>query len=286
MELHGEWADALVELDRATQRASSSGNSRVAAQAAYERGEIMRLREDLGAAERAYREAARGGWEPQPGLALLRVAQGDIDAAVASIRRLLDETPQPGPRGLLLPASVQIMLAAGEHDAATAAAEELEALALARGSELLSAHAAHARGSVALAAGDPRAALPQLRSALAAWQELGAPYFSARAQLLVADACQALGDEDSARLAREAAHETLAALSAPVPARERDGHGLTDRELQVLRMVAEGQTNRSIAAALVLSERTVDRHVSNILAKLRVASRAAATAYAYEHDLL
>ena len=286
MELHGEWADALVELDRATQRASSSGNSRVAAQAAYERGEIMRLRGDLGAAERAYREAARGGWEPQPGLALLRVAQGDIDAAVASIRRLLDETPQPGPRGLLLPASVQIMLAAGEHDAASAAAEELEALALARGSELLSAHAAHARGSVALAAGDPRAALPQLRSALAAWQELGAPYFSARAQLLVADACQALGDEDSARLAREAAHETLAALSAPVPARERDGHGLTDRELQVLRMVAEGQTNRSIAAALVLSERTVDRHVSNILAKLRVASRAAATAYAYEHDLL
>jgi len=286
MELHGEWADALVELDRAAQRALGAGNSRVAAQAAYRRGEILRLRGELGAAERAYREAARGGWEPQPGLALLRVAQGDTGAAVAAIQRLLDETVEPGPRGLLLPACVQIMLAADDLEAAGAAADELEALAEARGSELLSAHAASARGAVALAAGEPHAALPYLRRAMAAWQDLEALYFAARTQLLVAEACGALGDADSSELARESAHEALAALGASVPARGRDGHGLTERELQVLRLVAEGQTNRSIAAALVLSDRTVDRHVSNILAKLRVSSRAAATAYAYEHDLL
>jgi DNA-binding CsgD family transcriptional regulator len=286
LELHGEWADALVELDRAAQRAVAAGNSRVVAQAAYRRGEIMRLRGELGAAERAYREAARGGWEPQPGLALLRVAQGDAPAALATIRRLLDEAVEPGARGLLLPAAVQIMLAASDVDAAGEAAEELEALAKARASELLAAHAAHARGAVALAGGDPRAALPDLRRAMAAWQDLDAQYFAARTQLLVAEACDALGDGDSSRLDRAAAHDALAALGAPVPARARDRQGLTDRELQVLRLVAQGQTNRAIATALVLSERTIDRHVSNILAKLRVSSRAAATAYAYEHDLL
>jgi DNA-binding NarL/FixJ family response regulator len=121
---------------------------------------------------------------------------------------------------------------------------------------------------------------------MAAWQDLDAPYLAARTQLLVAEACGALGDGDSFDLARESAHEALAALGVPVPDRGRDGHGLTDRELQVLRLVAAGHTNRSIAAELVLSERTVDRHVSNILAKLRVSSRAAATAFAYEHDLL
>jgi DNA-binding CsgD family transcriptional regulator len=286
MELHGDWAGALVELDRAAQRALGGGNTRVVAQAAYRRGEILRLRGDLAAAERAYREAARGGWEPQPGLALLRVAQGDTDAAVAAIRRLLDEAGEPGPRGVLLPAGVAIMLAAGDLEAAGAAADELEALAEARDSELLSAHAANARGAVALAHGDAHAALPHLRRAMAAWQDLDAPYLAARAQLLVAEACGALGDGDSAELARASAHDALAAHGAPVPGRGRDGHGLTDRELQVLRLVAGGQTNRSIAAELVLSERTVDRHVSNILAKLRVSSRAAATAFAYEHDLL
>jgi DNA-binding NarL/FixJ family response regulator len=143
------------------------------------------------------------------------------------------------------------------------------------------------RGAVELTRGDARSALPHLRRALSAWHDLGVPHEAARARLLVAEACGALGDEDSAALDREAAREALAALGAAVgPYGARDTHGLTARELQVLRLVADGRTNRTIADELVLSERTVDRHVSNILAKLRVSSRSAATAYAYEHRLL
>jgi DNA-binding CsgD family transcriptional regulator len=287
MERHGDWADALAELDRAAERAQRAGNGRVAAQAAYRRGEILRLQGELAAAERAYREAAHGGWEPQPGLALLRLAQGDAGAAVATIRRVLDETAEPAQRAALLPASVEIMLGADDLDGAGEACAELEAIAAERASDLLAATVAHIRGAVELAGGDARAALPHLRRALTAWHELDVPYEAARVRLLIAQGCRALGDEDSATLDSEAAREALAALgAAPGPDGARDTHGLTARELQVLRLVADGRTNRAIADELVLSERTIDRHVSNILAKLRVASRAAATAYAYEHHLL
>lgn len=286
MELHGAWAEALGELDRAAARATRAGNVRVAAQAAYRRGEILRLQGDLPGAERAYREAARGGCEPQPGLALLRLAQGDADAACAAIRRVLDETTEPSRRAALLAACVEVLLAAGDVDAARNACAELESISTQRTSDQLSAATAQARGATELADGDPRAALPHLRRALTTWRDLDVPYEGARVRLLVAEACSALGDEDSAALDREAAHEALAALGAGSARAALARHGLTARELQVLRLVAAGRTNRAIADELVLSERTVDRHVSNILAKLRVASRAAATAYAYEHDLL
>jgi DNA-binding CsgD family transcriptional regulator len=284
MELHGAWDEALSEFDRAAARAQRAGNPRVAAQAAYRRGEVLRLQGDLAAAERAYREAARGGCEPQPGLALLRMAQGDSAAAGAAIRRVLDETPEPARRAILLAACVEIVLGAGDEESAHAACTELEAIAAQRTSHQLAALGAHTRGAVELARGDPRAALPHLRQALAGWQDLGAPYEAARVRLLIAEACGALGDEDSAALDREAAMDALAKLGA-ANARP-DAHGLTARELEVLRLVAEGRTNRAIAERLVLSERTVDRHVSNILAKLRVSSRSAATAFAYEHQLL
>jgi DNA-binding NarL/FixJ family response regulator len=259
------------------------GNYRVPALAAYHRGEILRLRGDLVGADEGFREAARGGHEPQPGMALLRLAQGDADAALAAIRRVLEETTDPVRRASLLPAGVQIALAAGDLDAARATCTELEEIAAQRPSDLLAATAAHTRGAVELAAGDPRAALPALRRGLAGWHELQAPYEAALTRLLVADACQALGDADSAELERDGAHQALQALGARTA---RDAGGLTARELQVLRLVAAGSTNKTIAAELVLSERTIDRHVSNILAKLRVSSRAAATAYAYEHRLL
>ena len=151
-------------------------------------------------------------------------------------------------------------------------------------SDQLAALAAHGRGAVELARGDARAALPHLRAARAGWRDLRAPYETARAQLLIAQACSALGDDDSAAIDREAAMDVLAKLGAAEG--RRDTHGLTERELEVLRLVAAGHTNKAIADELVLSERTVDRHVSNILAKLRVASRAAATAFAYEHGLV
>ncbi len=149
---------------------------------------------------------------------------------------------------------------------------------------------------MALARGEPADALTELRRALQVWQELGAPYEAARARVLVGLACAGLGDEEGAALELEAARTVFEELGARPDVSRADSlrtspsvpdtHGLSPRELQVLRLVASGETNKAIAAALVLSERTVDRHVSNIYAKLRVSSRAAATAYAYEHGLL
>jgi DNA-binding CsgD family transcriptional regulator len=286
MDLHGSWTDALVELEHAARRATRAGNARVIAGAAYYRGEILRRRGELAAAEQAYRDAARGGHEPQPGLALLRLAQGDTGAAVAAIRRLHDETTDPIARAALLPAHVEIMLGTGDVDAARGASAELEEIAAARPSDLLTAVATHMTGAVTLAEGNASEAMPHLRRALAAWYELGAPFQAARVRLLAAEACRALGDEDSAQVELHAARETFESLGASQQVMDaRDMHGLTRRELEVLRLVAAGHTNRAIADQLVLSERTVDRHVSNILAKLRVSSRAAATAYAYEHRL-
>jgi DNA-binding CsgD family transcriptional regulator len=296
MQLHGSWADALVEAGRARERFAQGANPGAAGEAHYRRGELYRLRGELEAAEDAYREASRCGREPQPGLALLRMTQGRTEAASAAMRRLAAETAEPIERAALLPAHVEILLAAGDVDEALAAGRELAALAECFESELLDALAAQTDGSLGLAEGDVQAALVPLRQALQAWQELGVPYEAARVRVLVARACRALGDEDTAALELEAAREIFAELgAAPDTARvdslsvseARTGtHGLTARELQVLRLVATGETNKAIAAELVLSERTVDRHVSNILAKVGASSRAAATAYAYEHQLV
>ena len=155
---------------------------------------------------------------------------------------------------------------------------------------MLDALATHARGAVALADGDPAAALVDLRDAARRWNALDAPYEAARSRELLGRACRELGDDDAAELELDVAAAAYHALGAE-PDRARIGTppaagGLTARELQVLRRVAAGETNRAIAGSLVLSERTVDRHVSNILVKLGVSSRTAATAYAYEHRLV
>jgi ATP/maltotriose-dependent transcriptional regulator MalT len=285
--LQGSWTQALAELERAGQRARRAGNVRVAAGAAYYRGDIHRLRGEFETAERAYRDAANGGYEPQPGLALLRAAQGDSAAAVATMRRLHDDSADPADRARLLPAYIEVMIGADDLDAAQEACDELDTIVADRPSAQLTAAAAHARGAVTLAAGDPRAAHLPLRKAVGAWHDLDAPLEAAQARLLLADAYSALGDEDSAQVELQAARETFNALGVlPQIEAARDMHGLTARELEVLRLVAAGRTNKAIAEDLVLSERTVDRHVSNILAKLRVSSRAAATAYAYEHRLI
>src|SRR5581483_114111 len=172
MELHGAWDDALDELGRAAQRARRAGNPRVEAEAAYRRGEIARVRGEHAVAEEAYRDAGRGGCEPQPGLALLRLAQGDTPAAVAAIRRVLSETTEPAARAALLPACVEIMVAAGDLEAAGEACSELERTAAQLPSELLAAMVAQARGAVALAGGDAAGALPSLRRAVAAWHDI------------------------------------------------------------------------------------------------------------------
>jgi ATP/maltotriose-dependent transcriptional regulator MalT len=227
---------------------------------------------------------------------LLRLAQGATDAASAAIQRALGETRDRPARAALLPAVVEIALAAGDMEAARSACLELEEIAADYEAGMLDAAVLYAKGAVDLAQGDPEAALVLLRRASQAWQELDAPYECARARVLIAQACLALGDDDAATMERDAARDAFARLGAAPDiasidaqagrAGSREPHGLTARELEVLRLVAAGQTNKSIAAELVLSERTVERHVSNIFAKLDVSSRAAATAFAYEHKIL
>ena len=296
LQLQGSMREALEEAIRAGERCLEAMNEAAAGEASYRRGEIHRVLGELDAAEEAYREASRYGREPQPGLALLRLAQGRSDAAEAAIRRFMAETTTAGRRAAVLPAGVEIMLAAGDLEAARAACSELELIAGEDTPGAITAIAMQARGSLALAEGDAGAALGASRSATRTWQELDAPYEAARARVLVALACRRLGDEDAAELEFEAARATFADLAAePDVARVDElagaasgagSHDLTERELEVLRHLAAGATNKTIASELVLSVRTVDRHVSNIFVKFGVSSRAAATAYAYEHQLL
>jgi DNA-binding CsgD family transcriptional regulator len=296
MQLHGAWPEALAEARRATERFEEQGSEMAAGEASCRQGDLHRLLGEFAAAEDAYRHGSRCGWQPQPGLALLRLAQGRGDDAVAAIRRALDEAGEGQTRLALLPACVEIMLAVGDVPAARRACDELEELAAGQGTAMVEATVASARGALELVEGDARSALVSLRRAQRMWQELEAPHEAARARLGVGLACRALGDGEGGALELDAARAGFAELgAAPDLARldsiaggrsQGESHGLTKREAEVLRMVAAGDTNKAIAAELVLSERTVDRHVSNIFAKLGVSSRTAATAYAYEHRLV
>jgi DNA-binding CsgD family transcriptional regulator len=296
MQLRGEWAAALEEARRAAERSLRGENPQAIGEARYREGEVHRLSGELESAESAYREASRLGREPQPGLSLLRLAQGDKRAADSSIRRVLEETSDRAGRGALLPAYVEITLEVGDVDAALTAAEELEALSRSFSSSALEAAAAAARGAAELAREEPREALRALRRAVEGWQALEVPYEVARTRVLIGLCCRALGDEDSAGLELEAAATTFGVLGAApdlarVDALRKDSkaagtYGLTQRELQVLRLVAQGRSNREIAAALVISEHTVARHLQNIFAKLGVSSRTAASAFALSRGVI
>jgi DNA-binding CsgD family transcriptional regulator len=295
MQFQGAWSDALKEARRGAERCQQGENAAGVGEACYRQGEIHRMLGDFSVAEEAYREASRRGREPQPGLALLRLAQGQADAAKAAIHRVFAEANETSKRAGFLPAYVEIMLAIGDAEVARGASRELEAVAAGHEDRALGAMAAQARGAVELSEGDAPAALISLRRAGDVWQQLGAPYEAARVRELVGLACRALGDEDTAALELGAARAAFADLGAAPDLTRLDSlsgvalkntHGLTERELEVLRHLAAGETNKAIAADLVLSQRTVDRHVSNIFAKLGVSSRAAATAYAYEHRLV
>lgn len=299
--LHGSWQAALEEARRACELLSDPPLG-PAGLAFYQWGELHRLRGGFDLAEEAYREASRLGCEPQPGLAQLRLAQGRADAAVGAIRRATAEAGSvqgPGagvPRPKLLASCVEIMLAANDVDAARAAAEELSMTASAVRAPFLDALSAGALGAVLLAEGNARQALDELRRACRIWQELDAPYEVARVRALIGDALRRLGDADGAAMELDAARAVFQRLGAPpdltaIEERSESGPrrapaGLTDREIQVLALIAAGRSNRQIASELVLSERTVARHVSNIFTKLGVSSRAAATAFAFQHDLI
>lgn len=297
LRMRGAWADALVEAAGVAQRFTQGVLNQLASgKAHYLQGEVHRLRGELAAAEAAYRNANRCGCEPQPGLALLRLAQKKHGAAAAAIRRAVGETTEPLERAALLPAYVEIMLGCGDVETARSASRQLDEIAERQGSSMLAAMSGYARAAVALAAEDAGSGLAAARRSAEAWRELGAPYEVARARTLIAAACTALGDDDTAAMELEAACEIFAELGAGadlkrverrgLSGQRKDSYGLTQRELEVLRLVATGKSNRDIAAELVISERTVARHLQNIFAKLRVSSRTAASAFAFERELV
>ncbi len=296
MQLQGAWPDAMREARQACERLPQTVGRAWLGGALHLQAELHRLRGEFAEAEKAYREASQSGKESQPGLAQLRLAQGKTESAAAAIRRVMDEARDQITRSRILAPYVEIMLAANDVRAARAGADELAAIAGQREVPLLLAMAAHATGATLLAEGDARAALPALRGALAAWQGIEAPYEAARVRVLIGFACRALGDDDTAEMeldtARGVFHQLGAAPDvARVEALSRGGAvrppaGLTAREVEVLRLVAAGKTNREIAKTLVLSDHTIRRHLQNIFNKIGVSSRAGATAFAFQRDLV
>ena len=296
MQLHGDWSDALDELENALKRIADPVGSPELGEALYLRGELHRLRGEFKDSAEAFRQANELGREPQPGLALLRLAEGRVDASMAAIRRVLQEAEDPISRSRVLGPYVEIALAAGEVQAAKEAAEELSAIAGELGSTLLHAVAEYATGTVVLAETEAQDALAVLRRAWKRWRDLEAPYEAARVRIPIALACRALGDDDGAEMELDAARSVFEGLAASPDlgrvvelsqvAALRAAGDLTQREVEVLSLIATGKTNRAIATELVISEKTVASHVSHIFTKLGLTSRAAATAYAYEHDLV
>ena len=294
--LEGRWAEAMEEITRARERLADPPNQPAIGMAWYETGELLRRQGRHDDAEDCYRQASRHGHPPQPGMLLLRLAQGRcpearsaVDAALAMVTSMADRWP-------LLSAASEVCCGCGDPAAAREAADELDAVAREQAGQWLRAMAATAVGCVLLAEGAPRDAGPVLRRAWETWRELRVPYEAARVRVLLGQVCAALGDTDGALLEWDAARyafeelgaiDDLARVAARLPpeAPSRPS-GLTDRELQVLRLVAQGCTNREVADALVLSEHTVRRHLQNVFARLGVSSRAAAVAFAVQHDLV
>jgi DNA-binding NarL/FixJ family response regulator len=291
-QLHGAWTDAFDSARRACRWLAGPPAWDMLGSAFYQLAEIQRLRGELAEAEKSYRQASLAGRDPEPGMSLLRVAQGRIDLALPAIRRALEEVQDPVARSRLLPACVEILIEAEDVGTARVTADELARVAARFDAPYLSALAADASGAVLLAEGDPRAALAKLRVAHRSWRALGAPHQAARVRMLIGVACRALGDGASAELEFEAARGAFEELGAApdverlarVAGSSRPG-GLSRRESEVLTLVAAGRTNRAIAAELFISEKTVARHVSNIFTKLGLSSRAEASAYAFRHGL-
>ena len=307
MRLGGAWSEAVLEAERACEWLTTSVEDaddlprrssfkHPVGAAFYQLAEIHRLRGEFVNADAAYRRANEYGHAPEPGLALLRLAQGEPKAAEAAIRRVLGESHPRHRRAAVLAAGIEILLEVGDVRAARAAADELAAMAGESDARYLRALAAHAAGAVRLTIGDVQGALTALRQAWMDWQEIDAPWHAARVRVQLGLACRALGDEGSAHLEFVAAERVFQRLGAAPdlarlntlrsPATSGKEDRLTQRERQVLGLIARGMTNRAIGTALAISDRTVDRHVSNILSKLDLPSRSAATAYAYERGLV
>jgi DNA-binding CsgD family transcriptional regulator len=296
MQFHGSWSDAFEEAQRACEWLSLPVSPEGPADAFYRIGELYRLRGAYAEAEEAYRKASRLGRRPEPGLPLLWMARGRVSAAQTALRRALEEEADLGKRAGLLDADIQVLLAQGDVAGARTRAVELHEIAAALDAPVVRAQCAMAEGAALLAEHESAAALGPLRRAWTEWQRLEAPHDAARARLLIGCAYRDLGDQESAAMEFDAARWVFQELGAlPDLARvdllasrsdtkETPG-GLTMREVDVLRLIAAGQTNKEIGATLVISEHTVARHVQNMLAKLGCSSRAALAAFAVEHHL-
>lgn len=295
LQLHGAWPEALEEARQACEKFSHPTPKPAAGAAFYRLAELHRLRGEFAEAEDAYRQASRWLQTPQSGLARLRFAQGQLDAAKAAICRVVEEVRDPGNRARILDAYVEILLATKDISTARTAANELAEIAQRYNAPLLHALATACDGAVLLAEGDSKGALTVLRKSWNMWCEIEAPYEAAKVRILIAFACRELGDCDAADQEVEAAREVFQQMgAAPDLARvktllqEKGSEStspLTEREIEVLKLVASGKTNRAIANKLNISEKTVARHLSNIFNKLDLNSRSAATAYAYQHEL-
>jgi DNA-binding CsgD family transcriptional regulator len=293
MHLRGAWSEAETEARQACGDLLTIMPA-FAAEGFYELGEVRRRLGDLSEAETAFRRAAELGRQPQPGLALVRLAQGRHEAAAAAIRGALAEEESRLVRAKLLAAQVEIAVAGGDRETAQAAADELAGVAGDYGSPALDAAAASARGTVELDGDDAAHALRWLRRAWQLWQALDCPFEAAEARRRLGLASRKLGDEEGAELAIGAAYAAFVQLGAALEAAATaellgarvQPAGLTAREIDVLRLVASGKSNREIAGELYLSVKTVARHLANIFGKLDVSSRAAATAFAYKHGLI
>jgi DNA-binding CsgD family transcriptional regulator len=293
LQLEGAWNDALQSARQACTWLAGPPAWDALGSAHYQLAEIQRLRGDFADAEQSYRLASLAGRDPEPGMSLLRLALGRIDLALPSIRRALDEAKDPATRARLLPAYVEISLQAGEAASARAGADALAELALECRAPLLEGLAAEASGAVLLTEGKPNEALPQLRKAERIWRDLETRHQLARIRILIGVACRQLGDEASAELEFASAEQVLRDLGAlpdlarlaELAASSRPTGPLSPREVEVLKLVATGMTNRAIASSLFISDKTVARHISNMFTKLGLSSRAEATAYAFKHGL-
>lgn len=296
MQLYGEWNKALEESQNACKLLTRPPGEPAAGESHYRKAELHRLLGDFEEAENNYREAAKWGRKPQPGLALLRLVQEQTEAAKMSINNALKETKAIKDRAGLLPATVRIMLVANQIEEARLATDELQKIATSFDVPFLYAELSHALGTVYFTEGDYRKALDHLQEAVKRWNDLDMPYESARSREIKGLAYRELGDHDSMEMELAAAKWVFEQLGAVTELKrvnqfmnkELSSHkyGLTLRELQVLRQLVSGKTNKCIAGELFISERTVDRHVSNIFNKLGLSSRVAATAFAIKHKIV
>lgn len=289
--VRGAWSEASTAVELALSR-FRAGDYRAIWGAPYQHAELSRLRGAFHSAEESYRRAGESGWEPQPGLSLLHLALGRTRRAQDEIRRSAAGA-DPLTRRYLLPAVAEIEVAAADHDAARRAVEELRDASRTSATPMLDATIAATDARVLLAEGRAAGALDAARTAVRMWDAIGAPYEAARSRVLAGRAARETGDAPEAQVQFDAARAVFLALGAEPALAElaavmgdRRAGSLTTRELEVLRLVCTGLTNRGIGERLSLSEKTVARHLANIFGKLGITSRAAATAYAYENGLV